>query len=196
MRPTQLLAAVFLLAWAIVPAAAQDNTPMPFGLSEIRGGAYVTGIELWRFSPWPGEEQFERLDTLEVELLFEPPDNAIFGFLNSPRISVGTIVSTLGRASLIHAGLTWDAQLFESPFFLEGTFGGALTNSTLSGAVAPDRNVGCPALLYFSVGAGAKFDAHWSVMGSIYHASHAALCGLDKPNEGLNGMGIKVGYSF
>jgi lipid A 3-O-deacylase len=188
--------------WALLlllaPALAQDNGPL--GLSEIRGSINVTGVELWTgFRPYPGLEKYVSFDTLEVQLLFTPPDDTLLSYLGNPDISVGVHASTLGRASFVHLGLNWSAQLFETPFFIDGTVGAALTNSTLAGATPPDRNVGCPALLYFAADLGYRLNDEWSVMGTVYHSSHSSLCWLANPgapNEGLNGYGVKIGYSF
>lgn len=131
--------------------------------------------------------------------MFAPPSDTFLRYLGNPEINLGGHLSTLGRASMVHLGLTWSSHLFETPLFIEGTVGGALTNSTLGSATPPDRNVGCPALLYFNAGLGYQFDEHWSVLVDAYHASHASLCWVlapGAPNEGLNGYGIKVGYRF
>jgi hypothetical protein len=186
------LAAV-LCASVAMPAAAQDFQP----LFEARLGANVTGVELWTgFRPYPDWVQFERLDTVQVELLFNPPEIAdVLSYLGSPRIAFGGHLSTAGRASMVYSGLNWQWAI-TGPVFVEATVGGALTNSTLENATPPDRNVGCPALLYFSAGVGAEIAEGWNVIAQVYHASHAALCGLDAPNRGLNGYGVKIGHSF
>jgi lipid A 3-O-deacylase len=189
--------AVVALLLTVVPAAAQG--PGPLGLSEIRGSINVTGVELWTgFRPYPSEAHFEALDTVEVELIFTPPSDTLLSYLGNPDISLGVNLSTIGRANIAHLGLTWSAPLFQTPFFVEGTLGFALTDSTLSGATAPDRNVGCPTLLYFAAGVGYQFTENWSLMGTAYHASHSGLCWSmpHPPNRGLNAYGIKVGYSF
>lgn len=179
----------------VAPAAAQGNGPL--GLSEIRGGINVTGVELWTgFRPYFGLEHFESLDTVEVQLLFTLPNDTLLRYLGNPDVSIGVHGSTLGRASLAHLGLNWSTQLFETPFFIDGTVGVALTNSTLSGATPPNRNVGCPVLLYFAADFGYQLTEELSVMGTLYHASHSGLCGASVPNNGLNGYGIKLGYSF
>jgi hypothetical protein len=192
------LAAVFASLLAAAPATAQGNGP--FGLSEIRTSVNVTGVELWTgFRPYPGREQYESLDTVEVQLLFTLPNDTLLAYLGNPDISLGVHGSTLGRASLAHLGLNWGTQLFDTPFFIDGTVGAALTNSTLKGAAPPNRNVGCPALLYFAADFGYQVTENLSVMGTLYHASHSSLCWLidpAAPNQGLNGYGIKVGYSF
>ena len=167
-----------------------------FELDEARLGINMTGIELWTWQPYSGAEEYRALDTIEAELLFTLPNDTLLSYLGNPSINIGGHLSMLDRASMVRAGLTWGGQLFETPFFLEGTLAAALTNSTLSGAVAPDRNVGCPVLAYFAANLGYRLSESWSVMGTVYHASHASLCGLGVPNRGLNGYGIKVGYAF
>jgi len=190
--------AILLVLASVVPAAAQSQ--LPLGLSEIRGGVNVTGVELWTFfQPYESRKQFRSLDTVEIELLFTPPDQTMLHYLGSPEISFGGHISTIGRASMVHLGLTWTAPIFSTPVFVEATLGGALTNSRLSGGAPPERNVGCPLLFYLDAAVGYQFDQHWSVMGNVYHASHAGLCEKltgNPGNDGLNGFGVKVGYKF
>lgn len=194
LRTTIALAALLIAS----PSLARDDRQP--GLSEIRTGINVTGVELWTgFRPYFGLERYEALDTVEVELLFTLPNDTLLSYVGNPDISLGLHGSILGRASFAHLGLNWGTQLFETPFFIDGTLGVAITNSTLSGATAPDRNVGCPGLLYFAADVGYQLNENWSVMGTVYHASHSSLCWLvtpNAPNQGLNGYGIKLGYSF
>lgn len=198
MRLVWVLAAVIASLLSVAPAAAQGEGP--FGLSEIRTSINVTGVELWTgFRPYAGLEQYEKLDTVEVQLLFTLPNDTLLSYLGNPDISIGVHGSTLGRASLAHVGLNWKTQIFDTPFFIDGTVGGAITNSTLTGASPPDRNVGCPALLYFATDFGYQVTENLSVMGTLYHASHASICWLidpSAPNQGLNGYGLKIGYKF
>lgn len=198
MHFARLMSATLPMLLVATAAVAQDNGVV--GLSEIRGSINVTGVELWTgFRPYLGLEHLEAIDTVEVELLFSLPNDTLLSYIGNPRISLGAHGSTLGRASLAHLGLNWNAPVLDTPFFVDGTVGAALTNSTLRGATPPDRNVGCPALLYFAAGVGYQLNENWSVMGTVYHASHSSLCWLvspNAPNEGLNGYGIKVGYSF
>jgi len=189
------LALAFIVAQGGAAPAANA-----FELDEARLGINVTGVELWTgFRPYAGLEHLEALDTVEVQLLFTLPNDTLLAYVGNPDISVGLHGSLLGRASLAHLGLNWETQIFDTPFFIDGTIGGAITNSTLKGASAPDRNVGCPALLYFAADLGYQLTENLSVMGTVYHASHSSLCWLidaSAPNQGLNGYGIKLGYKF
>ena len=193
--------AVVLLAMLAGTCGAALADPIgPVGLTAIRGGLNVTGVELWTvFQPYKGLEAYRTLDTVEVELVFRPPDASVLQYLGDPSISLGAHISTTGRASLAHLGLTWGTHLFDTPFFIEGTLGGAVTNSTLVASKPPERSVGCPLLFYFAADAGYQFDQHWSIMGSAYHASHANVCNFfnkNAHNDGLNGVGLKIGYNF
>ena len=196
----QLFGAFYLVAVALFCAPVLAADELPLGLSEVRGGYSYTGVELWTvFRPYKGKEQFAAWDTAHVELVFTPPDDTLLAYLGNPRVVLGGHLSTIGRASLVYTGLNWHANIMQSPLFLEGTLGGALTDSTLAHAKPPNRNVGCPALLYFSAAAGFELGDNWSIMGEAYHASHSNLCNFfvpDAKNDGLNGVGIKVGYRF
>jgi hypothetical protein len=201
MKSTCLCLLPMLVGLGTSPVLSQDFGSLSFAsVTEIRGGINVTGVELWTaFQPYSGLEQYRSLDTAEIELLFTPPNAAFLQYLGSPQIEFGAHISTIGRASLAHLGLNWRTQLFDTPVFIDGVFGVAVTNSKLANTTPPERDVGCPGLLYFGADLGYQIDQHWSIMGSIYHASHASLCNLfipDAKNDGLNGFGVKVGYKF
>ena len=189
-----------LVALGTSPVLAQNVTALPSaGGTEIRGGLNVTGVELWTWRPLSGLEEYQSLDTAEIDLLWTPPDGSVLQYLGDPRIEVGAHISTIGRASLAHLALNWGTNLFDSPVFIDGVLGVGVTNSKLADTTMPERNVGCPVLIYFGADLGYQFDEHWSVMGTVYHASHAGLCNIFTPdahNDGLNGFGVKVGYKF
>lgn len=201
MKSTCLCLLPVLVALGTSPVLSQDFGSLSFAnVTEIRGGINVTGVELWTaFRPYAGLEKYRSLDTAEVELLFTPPNATFLQFLGSPQVEFGAHISTLGRASLAHLGLNWGTHILDSPVFIDGVLGVAATNSKLANTTPPDRDVGCPVLLYFGADLGYQIDQHWSIMGTVYHASHAGLCNVfipDAKNDGLNGFGVKVGYKF
>jgi len=165
-----------------------------FGISEIRAGIFahkVTGGFL-PFDPnrWIGLGQIEDIN---VEILFSSPDNEFFRWLGSPRPRLGASFNIRGVESMANLGLTWQAQVFDTPFFVEGTFGVAVTNGALSGVVAPLSNFGCPVGFYEAASIGINVDENISVMITYEHTSNLNLC---SPNDGLSNLGIRFGYKF
>lgn len=190
----RVLRCVLGAAWAAVAAWAAPVSAQDFGISELRAGAYVTGLELPYFLPYDGHSQFVSLDTLDFEVLFHSPDIDAFGWLGSPRPAIGATISTIGRESLLHAGLVWQYFIGGGPVFAEGSLGLALNNGVAEAAVAPARNLGCNFSFYWTLGVGTKLTDNVSVLAQVYHGSHAGVCGPN--NEGLNGAGLKFGYAF
>ena len=140
-------------AMAMGQASAQDFSsqdlylppiePEPF-ISEIRGGIFAHSIDEPGTVTFFGNGNLERIQDLNVELLFTPPDADFWRIIGNPRPHVGATVNFGGLESMAYAGLTWRLPVFDTGIFIEGGLGGAVTNGTLSGAVYPARSLGCP----------------------------------------------------
>lgn len=198
------MAALCLGAGLAVPAVAQDYgdlmNPEPtattggFGLSEVRGGIFAhsvySGFLPVMPSRWLG---FSRIEDLNVELLFDLPDADFMRWIGSPRANIGATVNFAGRESMAHAALTWTVPVFDTPLFIEGSFGGAIHNGVLTGAVAPMRSLGCRVNFYESASIGVNVTEQASVMLTYEHTSNANLC---PPNAGLSNLGVRFGYKL
>lgn len=182
----RVLAILAVLASVCAPVGAQE-----FRLEEIRGGIMAHSVD----EAGPGGEFLNatRIQDANVELLFTPLD-ALY-WLGSPRPHVGATINFGGLESMAYAGLTWRANIFDSPVFIEGAFGAAIHNGSTDGAaVAPARNLGCPVLFHEAASLGYDFTPSASVMLTIEHASHAGLCGAN--NRGLTNLGVRFGFKF
>jgi len=170
-----------------LPAQAQD-----FGLSEIRGGIYAHSVD--EPGNFFGVFNAERIQDLNVELLFDTPSVTEWVTLGELRPHVGAVLNTAGLESMVYAGVSWTVPLFDTPIFIEGTFGGALHNGNTSGtAIYPARDLGCSLLFRESASIGVQVSEQASIMATIEHASNANLC---NGNRGLTNMGIRVGWKF
>lgn len=109
-----------------------------------------------------------------------------------PRISLGTSLSTTGEANQVFGGLSWQLNLSDRTF-AEAGFGGVWHDGELNDN-SDGPELGCRFLFREYVGAGYRFDLHWSVIAQVAHASHANLC--DGPNNGMTRAGVQVGYKF
>lgn len=189
---------LFAVATALAGPVLGQEPGLPWaqalGVSEVRAGAYITGLELPYFMPYDDQVQFVSLDTIDGEILFNSLDTGVFAWIGAPRPHLGATISTIGRESFVHAGLTWQWDLFDSPFFAEIAFGFEINNGAISGAVRPLRNLGSNITFYQGFGLGAKLTDNVRVLAQVYHASHQYFAG--ETNDGLNGAGLKFGYAF
>ena len=137
---------------------------------------------------------FDRIEDANVELVIHLPGLSDLPIPGTIRAHVGATVRFAGPESMLYAGLSWTFKVPGTPVFVEGTFGGALHNGALSGAVWPDRNLGCPLLFRESASLGFDLTDSAAVMLTVEHASHAGLCGNN--NRGLTNMGVRVAVKF
>ena len=177
--------AAFLLVSA--PAFAQD-----FGISEIRGGIFAHSVDE------PGTfldmMNAERVQNLNVELLFDTPGLTEWLTLGQLRPHIGATLNTAGLESMVYAGVSWTVPIFDSPVFVEAALGGAVHNGkNLGPTPMPARNLGCTLLFREAASIGVQLTENASIMATIEHASNANFC-LD--NRGLTNMGIRVGWKF
>ena len=134
---------------------------------------------------------------LSGEVLFHPLapefDNYLADAFLRPRIHVGgnLAIDDSDGVDQIFGGFTWHFPL-PGPLFLEGSFGGTWHDGTLHDASG--LKLGCHFLFRESAAAGLDVGAHWRVIASIDHSSHAGLCGED--NTGVSHAGGYVGYRF
>lgn len=177
--------ALAVLGWAGA-ASAED-----FGLYELRGGLMAHSAD----EPAPNGFvfNFSRLEDVNLDALFYSPNIDAFRWIGSPKINLGGNLNLSGRESHIHLGLTWQVPLGDTPFFVEGTFGGAIHNGNLTNATYPARALGSRVLFYEEIGIGAVFEGGWTALATVEHASNANLA---QPNRGLTNMGLKFGKRF
>ena len=134
-----------------------------------------------------------RLQDVSFEILFKSPDLDVFRWIGSPRPNVGVTANFAGLESKAHLALTWQLPIFDTAFFVEGSFGAAIHNGALTGAVYPARNLGCLFQFYEAAGIGMHVTDQVNVLLSVEHASTADIC---TPNRGISNIGVKVGFKF
>ncbi len=181
---------MFLLAGAGVGVAQN------FGISEFRAGILAHSVD----EPGPGGVgpnsvvlNLSRIQDVGFDILFTSPDLDVFRWIGSPRPRVGATLNFGGLESMARFGLTWQVPLWDSAFFVEGTFGGAVHNGAFTGAVYPARNLGCMFQFYEAAGLGMNVSDTVNVVLELEHVSTADLC---TPNRGLTNLGVKVGFKF
>jgi hypothetical protein len=187
MRPLLLNFVVLVLCCSSAFAADKSDGAAPF-LSELRGGVYYNNLENY------GEQGAD----VNGEILLRPItgtyNNAFVQFLLTPRPHLGATLNTQGNTSFVYTGLTWSHQLFDSPLFIEGSFGAALHNGHTGSVRRTDAaNLGCAALFHEAGSIGIIFENKLRVMATIEHFSNAGLC---KQNQGMTNIGMRVGKLF
>lgn len=176
------LFALMALILTAMPASAQV-----LGGVELRGGVFARGVDR------DGQIDVSHIEDINFEALFTAPMIDSFIWLGKVRPHVGATVNLDGHESMAYAGLSWTVPVTNN-FFVEGSFGGAIHNGPLHGAIEPDRNLGCSVLFRESASVGANLTESSSIMLTLEHASHAGLCGED--NRGITNLGVRVGFKF
>lgn len=196
----RVLSAVATLAiLAASPALAQDAAPGSFSagvldiVDEVRIGGHFHEI-YWTMLPQnPQDWYWNRFEDISFDVLFTTPDADVFRWIGSPRPELGATINTKGQDSLFHLGLTWQLPIFETPLYLEGTFGAAAHNGYLTNAPEGYRNFGCQVNFYERFGIGANLTENATATLTYEHTSNAGLC---QENAGLSNFGLRLGWKF
>ncbi|HAH10283.1 MAG TPA: acyloxyacyl hydrolase [Alphaproteobacteria bacterium] len=108
------------------------------------------------------------------------------------RPHAGVSINSRGDTSLAYGGLTVQRKL-GSGFFLELGAGAAVHTGELKTSDPDRKELGSRVLIHASASAGIDISDHASVSVYLAHASNA---GLADRNEGINMVGVRVGYRF
>jgi len=190
---------IIILSVLLMASAAQAN-PI---VSEVKGGpltqasSFVDNDE--PLQPWIQHD--EPGASIQGEVLFNGPE--FLKHIYTPRINVGGSVSTHGDTDYLYSGLYWDGDLGHN-FYLGGFFGFAVHDGTTNmSKTNPDYNstrlLGNRVLFRLGPEIGYNLTENWNVAFTWAHLSHGwILTGFDtdEPNEGLDQLGVRVGYKF
>lgn len=198
---TKLHITAFAMTAAMVcaaPAQAQSlTTPEPFAnvVDELRVGLNYHMVYYTMLPPAdPKALYLDRFEDISFDVLFTTPALDAFYWIGSPRPEIGTTINLKGEDSLLHAALTWTVPLFDTPVYLEGTFGAATHNGYLGDeAPAGRRKYGCRVNFYERFGIGANISDNLTATLAYEHMSNAGLCGY---NAGISNLGLKFGWKF
>lgn len=174
-----LFCSLFLCFALLVPslAAAQDV------VSEIRGGVFAHDIDLW---------SFHREDGVGIngEILFTSPD--FLEAVLAPRPHLGVTVNTAGKTSNVYGGLTWEWDLPQD-FFIDANLGVAVHDGKTETSDSHRKSLGSTALFRLGAALGYNITEKVNVSVQYEHMSNAYLA---EPNEGLDRVGLRLGYRF
>jgi len=166
-------------------AAGSGNGALFGFLDEVRFGGSFSLME---------KEEGDLLINGQILMtpLGSPFANRYLDALLRPRPHLGGTVGTGGGINQVFAGLTWTFPVID-PIFIEASFGGTLHDGPHVGGPG-DVNLGCTLMFRESAGIGVELGAHWRVLASVDHSSHAGLC--DGGNSGITNVGAYAGYRF
>jgi hypothetical protein len=113
-----------------------------------------------------------------------------------PRPQVGIMANLDNRTSYVYGGALWTVPLWYG-FFWEAFLGAAVHNGSLSGTwnhVA----TGCQPLFHVGGSLGYTVTRNLNVMVTVDHVSNGnEVFGIDcSRNQGLNNVGLRLGYAF
>jgi lipid A 3-O-deacylase len=190
MRLSEFVPAAVILALIPTAAGAADGTLV----DELRFGVYQHDASVFGHQKETGAD-------IGAELLFASPQ-----FLKpvyAPRPVVGFLANTAGETNQVYMGLTWtwdfvrDVLRPGDGFYVEGTLGGGWndgkTNVRDPAEQDKHKSLGSHFLFREDVDLGYRVSPAWSVAISYNHISNADLASR---NEGLNDIGLRVGYRF
>lgn len=189
--------ALAISAACAAPVQAQSLTsPEPFAniVDEIRIGINAHNVNYTLF-PKPWEYDLSQIEDVSFDVLFTSPDLDAFRWIGSPRPDLGVTINMDGQDSLAHLSLTWQLPIFDTPFYVEGAFGGAIHNGYLTGSPDPERyaNFGCRLNFYERYGVGAHLGENVTATLAYEHTSNNGWCDA---NQGLSNFGLRVGWKF
>lgn len=184
-------------------ASAQESGPRIHAgegigglFSEIRGGAI-----------WHDPGAIEDSVALNGEVLFASivPARLTVGldptyrWLLEPRPHLGFHANTAGKTSKGYFGLTWTTFLARDlvrpgdGIRLDLLFGGSVSDGKHDAGLRDRKDLGGHVLFHLGAEIGYQIDRNWSISVFFDHDSNA---GTVRRNEGLNSLGLRLGYAL
>lgn len=176
----------------VLPQTSAGQLPLS-ATNEVRVGLHAHSTDYRLFPFWVQDFDMSLVEDVSFDLLFASPDIEAFRWVGSPRPEIGMTLNLGEHESLFRTGLTWSVPVFDTPLFLEGTFGGALQTGYVLGAPSGDRNLGCRINFYERFGVGTRLGDNATALITYEHTSNAGLC---EANDGFSNLGLRVGWTF
>lgn len=179
-----------------VPAQAQnllDPHPLAGVVDELRIGWHFHDVHHAALPFLVQEYRLNQLEDVSFDVLFTSPDLDAFRWIGSPRPEIGATINFDGQDSLVHANLTWQLPVFDTPFYLEAGLGGAINDGALTGAAPGRKNFGCRLNFYERWGVGAHIGDNATATLTYEHTSNNGYC---QQNDGLSNFGLRLGWKF
>ena len=188
MKSTPVLFRIILPAILLAVAVALPGlTPAAFAqegiVSEMRVGLLAHDVDALSFNRESGAD-------VNLEVLFTSPD--LLQAIGAPRPHLGTSVNTSGDTSILYTGLTWHWELMPR-LFTEAHLGGAVHNGKIISDDPGRKSLGSRALFRLGLSVGYDLTERYNASLIFDHVSNA---GLGSANEGMDSVGLRIGYKF
>lgn len=196
MLRTIFFGVIGVLGLSTAPALAQnlyDPHPLAGVVDELRIGLHAHDVHHAALPFLVQEWRLNQVEDVSFDVLFTSPDIDAFRWIGSPRPEVGATANLDGQDSLIHASLTWQLPVFDTPFYLEAALGGAIHNGALIGAAPGRKSFGCTLNFYERWGVGAHISENATATVTYEHTSNNGYC---QSNDGLSNVGLRIGWKF
>lgn len=175
------LCAVVLFLCVLVSGA--DMARAEQWVSELRIGVLAHDVSVLSFNRESGTD-------VNAEVLFTSP--SWLSALGAPRPHLGGTLNLSGNTSMAYAGLTWSMPLAPG-IFVEGMLGGARHDGHLELDDRSRKALGRRFLFRIGAALGLEVTEHINFLLVYDHVSNA---NLDTNNEGLDMVGVRLGYRF
>ena len=167
-----------LFAWFWLGAASAQ---------EIEAGALMHDIAIGTVHKEGGVD-------FNGEFLFASPE--FLKVLWSPRPAIGATINSDGNTDQAIVALVWTligSSRGEPGLYLDVGAGGEANDGRIPLDNRHHEALGSHLLFHEEAELGWQFEANWSIGLYLDHVSNA---GLAFPNEGLNDLGMRLGYHF
>ncbi len=177
---------VALCSLAALAPAAQAQTRF---LDEVKIGLLAHDIS------FAGGK--EKGADVNAELLFASPE--FFKYILRPRPMLGLELNTSGYTNQGYAGLAWQWTLFNDVVksgdgvYFGYTFGASFNDGKHFSKLSDRKSLGSNLLFRESFEAGYQINKMYSVSTYFDHVSNG---GIQKYNQSLNNLGVRVGVKF
>ena len=192
----RILAIGLVCVAGLLPAQAQDLLdphPLAGVVDELRIGLHAHDVHHAALPFLVGEWDTSRIEDVSFDVLFTSPDIDALRWIGAPRPEIGATLNLAGRDSMVHANLTWQLPVFDTPFYLEAALGAALHDGALTNADPGRKNFGCRVNFYERWGVGAHISDNATATLTYEHTSNNGWC---EANDGLSNVGLRLGWKF
>lgn len=172
------LAGVVLTGSMIGPVQAQDL------IHEVKVGALQHDTD----GLWSGYKRESGFD-VNAEIIFNAPADLWGGTV---RPALGVSVNSSGDTSKAYGVARWETDILDRSFFALGV-GAAMHNGHTKLTRSDRKALGSKVLFYFPIELGYRLNEHNNVSVFFDHVSNAWMA---SPNEGMDTLGIRFGYTF
>jgi len=185
-RPLARLITTLAVAWLAAPLAALAADADRGGgiVYEVRAGVLDHDTD----GLWSGFNRESGVDA-NLEFIFTSHLEALGGTV---RPALGGSFNSEGDTSKGYLAARWEIEPTDNLFFALG-IGGAVHSGELELVDNEQKALGLRVLFYFPIELGYRFDNRYSISAFFDHVSNAWLA---DPNEGMDTLGIRLGYRF